>query len=280
VCQSWILGSQGIRWHPRQAGSILRTVFVEVDGLRINVEQSGAGPPLLLLHGWGASARSFASLMPAFASAYAVTAVDFPGFGLSVAPPIPWGVGDYADFVLHVLHRLRLERVHVLGHSLGGRVSIALAAAHPEVIDRMVLADAAGIRPPRTMKLKVKGLVARTGRRMLGHRLLGAAGQRGLRTLYERLGMSDYANAGPLRATFVKIVNEDLSESLPKIRASTLVIWGSRDEETPLWMGKQMAASIPDARLAVLEGGGHFAFLDQPAIFREQVLAFLQADAG
>jgi pimeloyl-ACP methyl ester carboxylesterase len=250
-------------------------VFVEVDGLRVNLEQAGHGPPLLLLHGWGGSARSFASLIPVLAGAFSVCAPDFPGFGLSALPPVPWGVADYVTFVRRLLERLQWPRAHLLGHSHGGRVAIALAAERPSTVDRLVLVDSAGIRPPRTLALRSRGLLARTARRVLGHPLAGVAGRKSLAALYRRLGMTDYASAGPLRATFVKLVNEDLSALLPRIEAPTLVVWGARDTETPLWMGLQIARDVPNAKLTVLPGAGHYSYLDAPQRFEQQILAFL-----
>jgi pimeloyl-ACP methyl ester carboxylesterase len=253
-------------------------VFLEVDGLRVNVERAGAGPALLLLHGWGGSARSFAPIMPDLIRSFDACTFDFPGFGLSALPNDAWGMQDYVRFVRHLMARLGIERAHLLGHSHGGRVGIALAAQAPEAVDRLVLVDSAGIRPPRTLALRTRGLVARTGRRLLAHPLAGEPGRRALVALYRRLGMTDYANAGPLRATFVRIVNEDLSGLLPSITVPTLVIWGGRDRETPLWMGEQMARAIPNARLCLLPQAGHFSYLDDPRTFEQHVLGFLQRD--
>jgi pimeloyl-ACP methyl ester carboxylesterase len=254
---------------------MLSCVFVEVDGLRVNVERAGSGPTLLLLHGWGGSIRSFAPLMPAFTQVFSVCAFDLPGFGLSALPPSTWGVSDYVMFVRHLMQRLEIDRAHLLGHSHGGRVGIALAAEAPDAVDRLVLVDAAGIRPPRTLTLRARGLLARNARRLLSHPMAGAPGRRALSALYHRLGMADYASAGPLRATFVRVVNEDLRPLLPAISAPTLVIWGEQDRDTPLWMGRLMAREIPDAELVVLSPAGHYAYLDQPQAFAERVLAFL-----
>jgi pimeloyl-ACP methyl ester carboxylesterase len=257
---------------------MLGMVFLEVDGLRVHVELAGSGPSLLLLHGWGSSAQAFSAVVPALARHFRVCALDFPGFGLSQMPPSVWGVDDFAASVVTLLRRLAVERTHLLGHSHGGRVGIALAQRYPALVDKLILVDSAGIRPPRTLRLRLRSLTARTARRLLAHPLAGERGRRSLRALYRRLGMGDYANAGPLRATFVRIVNEDLSERLAGIGTPTLVVWGRRDAETPLWMGERMASSIPGAKLVVLEGAGHFCFLDSPRPFEQSVLDFL-ADA-
>ena len=79
-----------------------------------------------------------------------------------------------------------------------------------------------------------------------------------------------------MRATFVKVVNLDLSDRLPLIRQPVLLLWGDKDTETPLWMGQQMERDIPDAGLVVLEGGTHFAYLEQAARFNTIVKHFLE----
>jgi pimeloyl-ACP methyl ester carboxylesterase len=253
-------------------------VFVEVDGLRVNLERAGAGPPLLLLHGWGGTSRSFAPLLPALASEFSICAPDLPGFGLSSPLPETWGTADYAEFVVHLLRRLGWDRAHLLGHSYGGRISIVLAAQSPALVDHLVLVDSAGIRPPRTFSLRARGAAARTARKLLGHPIAGKAGQRALARVYGRLGMSDYSSAGELRSTFVKIVNEDLSAMLPGIAAPTLVVWGAADTETPIWMGEQMARDIPEARLVVLPDAGHYSYLDAPDLFQKHLRGFLASE--
>ncbi|MGI8970167.1 MAG: alpha/beta fold hydrolase [Dehalococcoidia bacterium] len=250
-------------------------MFLEIDGLRINVDRAGAGDPVVLLHGWGASARSLAPVVQTLCRSYSVTALDFPGFGLSQQPSAPWGVYEFAQFVRHAMARLEIKRTHLLGHSHGGRVSIMLAAQSPELVDKLILVDSAGIRPPRTLRLRARGLTARTGRRILSHRLAGGPGRRALTALYGRLGMADYRDSGPMRPTFIKVVNEDLGSLLPSIQAPTLVVWGAEDEETPVWMGERMAREIPRARLLVLERAAHFPYLDEREAFDRALTQFL-----
>ena len=82
-----------------------------------------------------------------------------------------------------------------------------------------------------------------------------------------------------MRRTFVKVINQDLSDLYPQIRQSTLLIWGDADTETPLWMGREMEKQIPDAGLVILEGGTHFAYLEQIQRFNTICKHFLKEDA-
>ena len=82
-----------------------------------------------------------------------------------------------------------------------------------------------------------------------------------------------------MKKTFIKIINQDLTELYPKILSSTLLIWGEQDTETPLWMGKEMEKLIPDAGLVVFEGGSHFAYLEQNSRFNRIVYHFLKEEA-
>ena len=95
--------------------------------------------------------------------------------------------------------------------------------------------------------------------------------------LREKYGSRDYnALDDEMKNTFVKVLNLDLSDLYGKIRASTLLIWGDSDTETPLWMGKEMEKRIPDAGLVIFEGGTHFAYLEQLQRFNTIVCQFLK----
>src|SRR5688572_24005871 len=110
----------------------------------------GSGPPVLLLHGWGASSALFQTTMAGLEDDFTLIAPDFPGFGATPPPPAAWAVGDYTTWVLALLDAAGLDRVHIIAHSFGGRVAIKLASQRPERVDKLVLTACAGIRPART----------------------------------------------------------------------------------------------------------------------------------
>jgi pimeloyl-ACP methyl ester carboxylesterase len=104
---------------------------------------------------------------------------------------------------------------------------------------------------------------------------LGPPGRAIRDVAYKRLASEDYRNAGAMRSTFVKVVNEDLSDLLPSISASTLLIWGTNDDAVPVAHARKMEAAIPDAGLVLFEGAGHFAYLDDPKRFCRVARHFL-----
>jgi pimeloyl-ACP methyl ester carboxylesterase len=239
--------------------------FLTVDGLQVAHAVFGdSGTPVLALHGWGASVDLIAPLASRLASkGLRVYVPDLPGFGQTPPPPLAWSVHDYAAFVLRYLDANELEKVHLFGHSFGGRLSLVLGAAHPARIRKIVLADSAGVPPRRDpfadARLRLyKGI--REGLKNVG--MTGFSEQ--LRNWYnQHYSSADFKSAGVLRDTFVKVVNEDLLPYAARISAPTLLLWGADDEDTPLWQGQQLEQTIPDAGLVVYENAGHYSYLDK-----------------
>jgi pimeloyl-ACP methyl ester carboxylesterase len=244
-----------------------------------NVTVRGDGMPLLLLHGWGASAELFAPLLDALQPGRRLVVPDLPGFGATPAPPVAWSAHDYAAWTLALLDRLGVEQFDVIGHSNGGRIAIVLAAEHPERVCRVVLASSAGVPSRRGLRdrLRVRTYKAL---RAVEHSSMAPASLRAVaRQRADRRGSDDYrASSGTMRATLVRLVNQDLRPLLPRITAPTLLVWGDRDTETPLSDGREMEQLIPDAGLVVFEGGGHFVYLEQAARFCRVVDSLLRAD--
>jgi pimeloyl-ACP methyl ester carboxylesterase len=251
---------------------------VTIDGLSIRHADRGASRqdgdlPVLVLHGWGAHLEAVEPIVAALEGETRVIALDLPGAGRSDPPPEPWDADDYMRFVLRFLDELGVERVHVVGHSNGGRVGICMAAEHPERVGRLLLCDSAGLPPRRGVKYKAKVSVAKAGK------VAGRMGTPG-RALQERLrakvASTDYLNASEaMRGTFRRLIAMDLSDRLPRIEATTLLVWGSDDEDTPLWMAHRMEELIPDAGLAVFEGAGHYSYADDVARFGSVARLFL-----
>lgn len=248
--------------------------YLDIDGLRIRYRRAGDGPSLLFLHGWGARIESFTRLLDEFAGRHTVCAFDFPGFGESCLPLCPWGVEDFAVLTRGVIGTLGLERPDVIAHSFGGRVAIKLAAQHPEVVGRLVLVGTPGFRPPRSARYYLRVAVAKAARIVAAS--CGTPGAKFAARMRQFSGSADYKTAGPLRATLVRVVNEDLGVLLPRLAAKTLLVWGEDDREVPVTVAKTMAAAIPDASLVVIPRAGHFCFVERHDYFRLLVAKFLR----
>ncbi len=257
---------------------------LDIQGIATRHRRVGSGPEVLVLHGWGASIDAMGSMLAGLRGVCTVHAVDLPGFGQTGTPPVPWGVAEYAGWTRALLTALDVSRVSIVGHSHGGRVAIHLAAHHPQLVKRLVLVDAAGIRAPRTFTWYRRVAMAKLAKHGLNR--FGSPGRALGRRLVGRAASADYAaSRSVMRPTFVRLVNEDLTGLLPRIAAPTLLVWGDQDTDTPLADGQAMERLIPDAGLVVFEGAGHFSYADQPGRFGAVARHFLapaqtQAAAG
>lgn len=228
---------------------------------------------MVVLHGWGASIEAVHPIVAGLAPVATVHALDLPGFGQSDPPPEPWGVEDYQAFLAAFMDALSIGPATLIGHSNGGRIAIRMAATEPARVMRLVLVDSAGVRPRRTLRWYRRVAMAKIGKHAA--RLLGAPGERLRDALVGRAGSADYLAAGAMRPTLVRLVNSDLREHMPDVAVPTLLIWGANDTDTPVAAAREMERLIPDAGLVVLEGAGHYSYLDQSARFAKIVSHFI-----
>lgn len=244
------------------------------DGAEMYYEVSGSGDrTLILMHGWGGSTESWIPVVRDFQKDMRVIAVDFPGFGKSPEPSSVWTVDEYARLMIAFIRWLNVNKVNLIAHSFGGRVALVISREAPELIDKQLLTGCAGLLPRHTESQKLSTRVI--------HAVTAVADNRATRSLFgdkfvdrarnamrNHFGSADYKKASPLMKEILqKVVSQDLSDCLPHVCASTLLIWGENDTATPLWMGQEMEKTIKDAGLVVFNGAGHFAYLEQYARF-------------
>jgi pimeloyl-ACP methyl ester carboxylesterase len=246
---------------------------VEVGGHRTRLVEVGEGPAVVVLHGWGGRIESMTPVIGCLARRFRVVAPDLPGFGESPPPAGVWGTSDYAAFVRDLLSDLAIEQALFVGHSFGAKTSLYLAATHTALVDKLVAVASSGLRSPPSARARAKRALSRAAR-VAGR--AGATGRRMRDAVYERIASDDYKDAGELRPILVRVVNEDLTPLLPRIKASTLLVWGDKDDAVPLSHGRTMERLIPDAGLVILEGAGHFAYLDQADRFCRIVHHFFE----
>lgn len=242
-----------------------QVTFLDAGKLRVAHCVLGSGAPVLMLHGWGANIGLMLPLAQRLEPlGYQIFIPDLPGFGQSPAPPEGWGVIDYTNFICCYMDALGLKRAHIFSHSFGGRISLILGAEQPQRVMKMALANCAGVPSAPSPAGQTRLKTYRLALNLLSSIGLNAQAER-LRTWYgERYGSADYkAASGVMRETFVKVVNQDLLPYAARIAAPSLLLWGDKDEDTPLWKGQLLEKTIPDAGLVVFEGAGHYSYLER-----------------
>lgn len=249
----------------------------KVDSISVNYIDEGTGDVVLLLHGWGANITIYPGIISTLKQGKRVIALDMPGFGKTPEPEKPWCVDDYVDFVIKFMESLQIDRFSVVVHSFGGRVFFKMNAREnlPFTIEKAVLIDSAGILPKKTFKQKASLRCYKIGRTIMSTKVLRFLYPDAVEDMRRKRGSADYNNATPtMRATLVKVVNEDLEPLMHLVKCPTLLIWGDLDTATPLSDAKRMEELIPDAGLVLCEGAGHFSFAEQPAKVNGALQAF------
>lgn len=247
-----------------------------LEGLKLHYTDSEKGDrTIILMHGWGCNHTTVASIeRTALACGYRVVNVDFPGFGDSEEPAEVWGVEEYTRQIEALVRELGIDNPVMLGHSFGGRVGILYASRNP--VGKLILVDAAGIKPRRTLGYYRKVYTFKAIKRLMYLFLGKEKAEKRLDARRAKAGSSDYASASPMmRRILSKVVNEDLTDRLALIKAPTLLIWGENDTATPLSDAQKMERLIPDAGLVSFAGCGHYSFLDNPVQFAAVLRSFL-----
>ncbi len=251
---------------------------IEVDGLNVNYMDDGTGNAVLLLHGWGGSIQTMIPIYNILKDKCRVIVLDLPGFGESDIPLTPWNSYDYAQFIMKFVEKIGLNSIILFGHSHGGRISIVLSSKY-DIVKKLVLIDSAGIIPKRTAKYYMKVYLFKISKKVYTFIPSKNSKQQRLERFYKKFGSTDYKeSSGIMRQTMVKVINDNLINLLPLIKAPTLLIWGENDEDTPLYMGKTMEEKISDSGLVVLKGAGHYSYINCYDQFKAVINVFLKED--
>ena len=253
---------------------------IEIDGYQICYKKSGTGSKVaVILQGWGTDLGVYDSIADTIQSEYTVLQFDFPGFGGSDEPREAWNVDRFADFFCRLMEQMEIKQASLIGHSYGGRVIIKLAnrKSLPFDITNIVLIDSAGIMPKHSFHQQMKVKRYKLLKKFFNFKVIYALFPELIDDWRSRQGSADYKNATPMmRQCMVMAINEDLTHLLSGISQDTLLIWGDQDTATPIQDARMMDELIPNSGLAVLEGAGHFSFLEKPAIFKNIMRSYFQ----
>jgi pimeloyl-ACP methyl ester carboxylesterase len=263
----------------------------QVGAWRLHVRDTGPrdAPAIVLLHGFGASLQTWDGWAPGLGRRWRVVRVDLPGSGLS--PPDP--ADDYTDarsitMLVALMDGLGLPRASIAGHSIGGRIAWAFAAAHPERVDRLVLVAPDGFASPGFEYGRAPAVPAMFAlmryvlpKPLLRMNLAPAYADPdvlsdALVTRYDDLLRAPGARQA-LLDRMRQTVLVDPRPLLATIRAPTLLLWGERDAMIPLANSADYLKALPDARLVVIPGAGHLPQEEAASASLAAVEAFLSS---
>ena len=245
---------------------------VIVDSLLTSYDSFGDGPVVLFLHGWGDNRAGLKPLAQKLKS-YQSVLLDLPGFGQTQTPAKAWGLDDYAKFVGDFLAKTGLQPVAIVGHSNGGAIAVRGLANKSLKTNKLILLASAGIRDEQKGRKRALKLLAK-GAKVVTAPLPAQLKRRIKVKAYQKVG-SEMFVAEHLEATFRKIVADDILQDAPQVNLSTLLIYGSNDQSTPVEYGKKLEAALPKAYLKVVPNAGHFVHLDAPDQVESYVREFL-----
>jgi len=258
---------------------------VTVFGQKIHYVEAGSGPAVVLLHGLGGSTVNWAFNVQALAQKYRVIVPDQIGFGRSDKPFINYRVGTYADFLDKFLDELKVEKASLVGNSMGGWVAALYALQRPARVERLVLVDSAGFRPPKEFDLSALiGLnpSTREGVRQLAPLIFANRQWLNDAAVDQMLAQRISAGDGHTIQSLVESIHrgEDMLDGrLGGIKQPTLIVWGREDGLTPLAReGERFKREMPGAQLVVFDNCGHIPQVEKAAEFNAAVLKFLAGE--
>ena len=258
---------------------------IAIFGQKIHYVEVGSGPTVILLHGLGGSSQAWQMNIAPLAEKFHVFVPDQIGFGKSAKPLVNYRIRTYVDFLDQFCKQLNIARATLVGSSMGGWIAASFTAAFPDRVDKLVLVDAAGYAPPKTLDLQTLYSLNPTTRQ--GMKALAA------KVFYSKLFQTDAAIDAAITARFAAgdgytinsisesvIRGEDfIDETVKTIKRPTLIIWGREDGLTPLADGERFNKDIAGSKLVVFDQCGHVPNVEKAAEFNAAVIKFLAEGA-
>jgi pimeloyl-ACP methyl ester carboxylesterase len=247
-----------------------------VYGQNIRYIEAGQGPTVILLHGLGSVKEIWAANIGPLSAKYHVYALDQIGFGHSDKPLLEYKITTFVDFLHGFMQSQNLSKATLVGNSLGGWIAIDFATRHPEMVDKLVLVDSAGLPfgKPLTMDLNPASLAdMRTLLDSVFYDKKMVTEEFVLQAFTNHVRNNDGFTIQRTLAGFAQNQFEDAK--LSSIHAATMVAWGREDELIPFSSGEKLRDGIPGAKLVVFEKCGHVPQLEKPAEFNQALTDFL-----
>ena len=266
--------------------------FTEIDGMQVHYRDEGKGFPIVLVHGTASSLHTWDDWTKSLTKNYRIIRMDLPAFGITGPNAnADYSVKSYTNFLHQLLTKLKVDKFHLAGNSLGGNIAWNYAAEYPNKVEKLILVDASGLPTNKPQPAIFK--MAKTP--VLNSLFLYVTPK-----FFIKKNMSEvYANESKItdelvtryhkmalrvgnRQAFIDRAKTDFKlgekanyDKLKSINTPTLLIWGAKDNWIPLNNGKRMDSIMQNSKLVVLENSGHVPMEENPAESLEILKTFL-----
>ena len=276
----------------REVESARDTEYVDLEGVWVHYRVSGAGPPVVLVHGWLSSSRVWEPLAEKLSQSFTVYTLDLPGFGRSDKPLSGYGLRPGSRLLHAFCAEFGITAAAVVGHDIGGDMAVKLAADYPDVVGKLVLvavpADEDHIDLPNSLWLStapvvgpvvyVLGRSLRFVRRWWMQSFVSNAGDLPQQAIEDAGRSTPAAVSRSLKAARRELSRERLVRQARRIKSPLLMISGEEDQIVDPDAAKVWSGVIPESEMISIEGCGHLPMVEEPASFEARILSYLSGD--
>src|SRR3989344_9634166 len=227
--------------------------------------------PFLMLHGWGSNSDRWEKVAEMLAQKYLVIVPDLPGFGKSQEPLESWSIDNYVDWLSEFISTLPElhQNFYLAGHSFGGALATKFTIRYNQQVKKLLLISSACIRA-RTLIRKIWYRIAKMMK--IFSILPGYTTLR--KSVYKFvLRKSDYPHvSGVMKETYLRVISDDLSHKINFLKVPTIIIWGDKDESTPITEGEFIHHRIQHSTLVIINGADHSPHVKMPETLAQKIL--------
>jgi len=263
--------------------------FINIDGTRVHYRDEGKGPVLLLIHGIFSSLHTWDGWVHELSKDYRIIRLDMPSWGLTGTPNFENVAENYIEFLKKFANRLKIKKFHIAGNSLGGFFAWKFAYSYPEMVDKLILLDAAAYpqNPPFILKLLTTPVVGSistyiTPKFVFASNIKDVYGDKSkikneiIDRYYKMTLRKGNRESGKKMCELIVSMSDKEPVGINQIKAKTLIMWGGKDIWIPLHLTNRWKKDLPNAQIKIYKGVGHVPMEEIPKITANDARNFLK----